>query len=66
MNDMEAVAILSNRVSQLDSTLFMGLKCITVLMADIELMTRDDVSTEEREIARLRVRDLIQTMKGMF
>lgn len=66
MNEMEAMAILSNRVSQLDSTLFMGLKCITVLMDDIELMTRDDVSHEEREVARRRVRELIQTMKGMF
>jgi hypothetical protein len=62
MNDTQ----LAQRLESMDRTLFMGLKCMTVLLEDLELATRDDVSQEEREIARLRIREMISSLKGMF
>lgn len=54
------------RIRTLDNTLFMGLKCMTVLMEDVELATRDDVESHERMIARDRVREMVAMMKEMF
>jgi hypothetical protein len=66
MNDIEAIAVLQNRLETMDRTLFMGLKCLTTMVEDIEIATDDRVSHEERAIARHRVREVVKSLKSMF
>lgn len=65
MTDVQAM---QQKVESLDRTLFMGLKCMTVLMEDLEIATREDgsVPQHEREVARVRIREMVATMKSMF
>lgn len=49
----------------LEQTLYMGLKCIAVMISDLELATRPGVSEREQEIARERVRELARTLQSM-
>jgi hypothetical protein len=62
------LAQLERRCAELDKTLFMGLKCMTVLLEDVELATRVDgsVSPHETDMARARVLDMISTLKQAY
>lgn len=53
------------RLVQQEKTLHMGLKCIALMIEDLELATREDTEPSEKAIARARVRELVQTMKGL-
>jgi hypothetical protein len=53
------------RLAQQEKTLHMGLKCIALMIEDLELATREDTDPAERAIARARVRELVVTMKGL-
>ena len=46
----------------------MGLKCMTVLLEDVELATRVDgsVSPHETDMARARVLDMVSTLKQAY
>lgn len=57
---------LQQRVESMDRTLFMGLKCLSTMIEDLEIATDERVSDEERAIARHRVRDVVKTLKSMF
>jgi polyhydroxyalkanoate synthesis regulator phasin len=65
---MARLAILEKKTQQLDETLYMGLKCMTVLLEDVELATRTDgtVSPHEVDVARARVRELVATLKQAY
>lgn len=66
MNDIEAVALLTQRVENMERTMFMGLKCLTTMMEDLDIATDERFSSEERSIARHRVREVVKSLKGMF
>ncbi len=66
MNDIEAVALLTQRVENMERTMFMGLKCLTTMMEDLDIATDERFSAEERSIARHRVREVVKSLKGMF
>ena len=53
------------RIDNLERTLFMGLKCLTTMVEDLEIATDDRVSNEERAIARHRIREIIKSLKAM-
>ena len=53
------------RLAQQEKTLHMGLKCIALMIEDLELATREATDPAERAIARARVRELVVTMKGL-
>jgi hypothetical protein len=57
MNDID------RRVTQLEATLNMGLRCMATLIEDLEMATNPDVPAYEREVARTRVRDLAKMVK---
>jgi len=60
------LAVLTHRMETMDRTLFMGLKCLTTMVEDLELATDDRVPPEERAIARHRVREVVKSLKSMF
>lgn len=68
LDPMARLAILEKKTQQLDETLYMGLKCMTVLLEDVELATRTDgtVSPHEVDVARARVRELVATLKQAY
>ncbi len=68
LDPIARLALLEKKTQQLDETLYMGLKCITVLLEDVELATRTDgsVSPHEVDVARARVRDLVATLKHAY
>lgn len=68
LDPIARLALLEHKAQQLDQTLYMGLKCMTVLLEDIELATRTDgtVSPHEVDVARARVRDLVATLKQAY
>ena len=49
----------------LEHTLYMGLKCIAVMIEDLELATRPGVPEAEQALARDRVRQLVATLKTL-
>jgi hypothetical protein len=53
------------RLTQQEKTLHMGLKCIALMIEDLELATREGTDPAERAIARQRVRELVGTMKAL-
>jgi hypothetical protein len=53
------------RLAQQEKTLHMGLKCIALMIEDLELATRAGVAPEEQAVARQRVRELVGTMKAL-
>jgi hypothetical protein len=53
------------RLAQQEKTLHMGLKCIALMIEDLELATRENADPTERAIARARVIDLVGTMKAL-
>ncbi len=53
------------RLAQQEKTLHMGLKCIALMIEDLELATREGTDPAERAIARARVIDLIGAMKSL-
>jgi len=68
LDPMARLAMLEKKTQQLDETLYMGLKCMTVLLEDVELATRTDgtVSPHEVDVARARVRELVATLKQAY
>lgn len=68
LDPLSRLAMLEKKVQQQDETLYMGLKCMTVLLEDLELATRTDgsVSPHEVDVARARVRDLVATLKNAY
>lgn len=53
------------RMAQMEQNLHMGLKCLALVMEDLEIATRPGVPLHEQEIARNRVRELLVTLKSL-